>query len=197
MSCRPRPAGFSLIELLAVLGIASVLVAAGIPAFGHYLAGSAISAARNLLLGSIHRARSEAIRQQARTVACRSPNPQDGVPVCSDAAVDGYGGTDWAAGWIVFVKGAGTAAQFEPGDELILRQPPLGRSRGGPRELVWSNARSPTFSFDRVGLMGGTARTFRIDYGPSAADPSASPRTPRARCLTLNFVGRPRLSECT
>ncbi|CAN5420165.1 Tfp pilus assembly protein FimT/FimU [soil metagenome] len=188
--------GFTLIETIAVLGISSVLLALAMSAWQPYVQASRISSAMNLVLGSLQRARAQAITSHHRVVICRSVAPNIDPPACSGAATSGYAGADWAAGWIVFAKAPAndTSTAFEPGDLVIGRQMPLATGRPtDARAVVWSNGSPQSFFFNDVGIMGGTARTFRIDH---VADPLAFAGelvSERARGIAISFQGRARV----
>ncbi len=97
-----RRAGFTLPELLIVLGIVGVLLAAGVPSFRAYLQTRQLVTASSQFLFALNLARSEAIQRGARV----DLGPRDGL----------Y----WEKGWVVFVnKNGDSRPQFDAGDELI------------------------------------------------------------------------------
>jgi type IV fimbrial biogenesis protein FimT len=87
----PPRAGFTLVELVATLAIASILVAVAAPAFGNLIKDTRLSTTTNDFLGVLQLTRSQAIRSQHYTILCKSPSGSE----CDDAA-------GWNEGWIAF-----------------------------------------------------------------------------------------------
>lgn len=96
-----RSAGFTLPELLIVLAIVGVLLAAGVPSFRAYLQELQLATASNRFLLVLKLARSEAIQRGGRVDVA----PRDG--------------RDWAKGWVVFVNQDDSRPQFDAGDQLL------------------------------------------------------------------------------
>ena len=74
---RRRRAGFTLIELMVTIGVASVLMAIAVPSFNQMIIGSRLTAQSNELVAAISLARSEAIKRNASITLCRSSNATD------------------------------------------------------------------------------------------------------------------------
>lgn len=92
-----RPArGFTLLELMITISVAAILVGLAVPSFQYVFNVGRVTAPANELLAGIQVARMEAIRRGARTVVCRSDNPDAATPTCSAA------GGAWP-GWVAFV----------------------------------------------------------------------------------------------
>ena len=108
---RPRPcwpaAGFSLVELLVVLGVASVLLVITVPSLSQMLVSTRVTSSTNALILSLTLARSEAIKRNARAVVCRS---------ASGMACAVSGG--WEQGWIVF-HDANNNAALDAGESIL------------------------------------------------------------------------------
>jgi type IV fimbrial biogenesis protein FimT len=83
--------GFTLIELMIVLAVASVLLGTAIPTMTSMTKSVQLSSASNQLLAGLLLARSEAIKRNGRGVICKSA---DGA-TCSASG-------DWEQGWLVF-----------------------------------------------------------------------------------------------
>ncbi|ASU37743.1 hypothetical protein hmeg3_05155 [Herbaspirillum sp. meg3] len=97
-----HPAGFTLPELLIVLCIIGILLAAGVPSFRAYLQTQQVITASSQFLFALNLARSEAIQRGARVDLA----PRDGLR--------------WENGWVVFLNKNGDGRpQFDAGDELI------------------------------------------------------------------------------
>ena len=91
-----KQAGFTIMELMIVVTIVGVLTAASLPGLNAWVRNASRTAAVTEFLGSMHLARSEAIKRNSRIGMCPS----------SDAATcDGT--QDWGVGWLVFVDSDG------------------------------------------------------------------------------------------
>lgn len=111
-SCLQRalPAhGYSLVELMVVLVLASIVMSIGVPAMTAMLNTQRASSLCAALMNSLNLARAEAIKRNVRTVLCKSVN---GL-VCS-----ANGG--WEQGWIVFNDSNNNAAL--DADETLIQQ---------------------------------------------------------------------------
>lgn len=116
VSVPPGGRGFTLVEMLMALSIAAILLMLAIPSMEDAALNAKLRSQANAFLGSLHLARSEAIKRNQRVVVCKSP---DGAT----CAVDG-GATHWEQGWIVFEDTDNDGARVG-GEILIQRQPPL------------------------------------------------------------------------
>lgn len=105
-----RQFGFTLIELMATIGIAAVVMAMAIPSFSTAIKNNRLTAQTNYLVTDLNRARSEAIKRGVRVTLCKST---DG----STCVTTG----DWSGGWIVFVNPNNNNA-FDAGDTLLKTQ---------------------------------------------------------------------------
>lgn len=109
-----RNQGFSILELLVVLAIASILVGVGIPSFQSTIKRNSVQSHQNDLSSMVSVARSEAVGRGDVVTICGSSN----LTSCS-------GSSDWSTGWIVFVddgEGGGTASDgIRSGSEEILK----------------------------------------------------------------------------
>jgi type IV fimbrial biogenesis protein FimT len=79
---------------VAVLAIA---LAAGVPSISEFIKNSRLSVQTNDLFASLHLARTEAIKRNARVTLCKSADAAD----CNTAAA-----TRWEIGWMVFADAA-------------------------------------------------------------------------------------------
>lgn len=168
--------GFSLIELLAVLAIAAVLLGVGLPSWRAFTASQGTSSASNGLLADILLARSEAIKRRERVTLCKSADGES----CTDAG-------SWDQGWIVFVDadGNGLRAASEP---VLQRQPPLGASlhATGNGTMARYVAYAPNGTTRQV---GGGFQAGTLTVCPASADPVT------ARLIVINANGRPRVQK--
>ena len=111
----PSQAGFTMVELAITLAIAGVMAAMALPGMQYLIESNRATTSVNAFIGALNYARSEAIKRGIRVAVCRS---EDGTS-CS-------AGSDWEAGWLVFVNVDGVeppAVNTVDGD-LILRMHP-------------------------------------------------------------------------
>jgi type IV fimbrial biogenesis protein FimT len=87
-------AGFSLVELMVVIMVASILMAVGVPSYRYVTNSNRLSAEVNALLGDLQFARSEAIKEGQTVTVCPS----------IDQATCAAGSTTWHTGWIVLAN---------------------------------------------------------------------------------------------
>ncbi|WP_343583039.1 GspH/FimT family pseudopilin [Herbaspirillum sp.] len=96
MSKAMRAGGFTLVELMAVLLIAGILLAAGAPALQNFIAEQQLIGAANAFFHGASLTRAEALRQGGRA----EMTPADG--------------RDWNSGW-----------RIQAGQRTVMTQPPL------------------------------------------------------------------------
>lgn len=89
MAVRPRPAGFTLVELMVTVAIVAILAAIALPSFSTSIRNSRLASTTNEFIAAINLARSEAVKSNRTGQVCAS----------SDGATCG---TDWSQGWIVW-----------------------------------------------------------------------------------------------
>jgi type IV fimbrial biogenesis protein FimT len=101
-----RHRGFTLIELMVAVGIATILMMVAVPSFETFRRNSELTSATNTLLSSINAARGEAMKRGMSAMVV----PADGV--------------NWTSGWTVFVD-IDRSRAFTPGvDFIVLQQAP-------------------------------------------------------------------------
>ncbi len=88
--------GFSLIELMVTLSVASIVMMVAIPSFQSTVSDNQMATAVNEFVRTLNAARSEALKQSIRVTVCKSNNPTVAEPACTTS-----GG--WEQGWIAFV----------------------------------------------------------------------------------------------
>lgn len=111
--------------------VAGVLLGVGVPNVMEMQRNGAMTAAANDLVTATLMARAEAVRRQAFTALCLSPNPLDDPPACSPIAV-----TDSSLhGVIVWLDENGNGvltdptdgnATVDPGEPVLMRVEPQG-----------------------------------------------------------------------
>lgn len=194
-----RSRGFTLVEILVVMTISAILIAAAVPSFQWMMTRNRIADATNLLLANLEYARMESTRLGNTVSMCRTLNPNANPPVCSDAGAGTFDGNDWASGWVVFEKIAPNIdeAAFEvgpPSDRVIFRQ--QASDGQGVRVMIHANIAPGRVAYQPRGT-GGTfgAGTFAITYGqaptPAVATRAlgAIPLTNAGRCIPITLIG--------
>jgi type IV fimbrial biogenesis protein FimT len=120
-----RESGFSIIELMIVLVIASILVATAGPGFMNLLGNNRTISEVYALRATLNNARTEALARRAPVVVCPTT---DGL-ACADSS-------DWSTGYMVFVDtdNDNAADSSDPDEEII-------QFETGPRpvDLAFSN----------------------------------------------------------
>ena len=173
-----RMRGFTLVELLAVMAIAAILLGVGFPSMKSFVKSIQLSTASNDLLAGILMARSEAIKRNARVAICKST---DGVRCAS--------GGGWEQGWIVF-HDANNNATRENGETVVQRQQALPadmRVTGNVTVARYvSYTSNGTTKFASGGFQAGTITVCNQSSEAGAA-----------RQIILNATGRPRVQKTT
>lgn len=86
-----KQVGFTVVELLIVMVIASILAAIAAPSFSRFIGDTRMATTYNLLTSDLNRARLEAIKRNSWMLIC-----------VRNASGDGCGtGVDWKNGWVV------------------------------------------------------------------------------------------------
>jgi type IV fimbrial biogenesis protein FimT len=104
-----RHEGFTLLELMVTIVIASILMALAIPSFTRFGLASARAKGATELFGAISEARSEAVARNAPVTICRRDwYSTSSFPQCAT------GGGTWTQGWLVYQDSDGDFSGSEP-----------------------------------------------------------------------------------
>jgi type IV fimbrial biogenesis protein FimT len=166
-----RRLGFTLIEVLMVIGLLGVMLFAGMPSFQTFISKTRVSGAANELLGDLSYARSEAATRQVEVAMCVSTNQTS----CASG--------NWDQGRIIFID---TNAD--------------GAVSSGEQVLRVSQAMSATTA-TATGFGSTTIVRFRPFGGlkpPTAGSFKVCPSSgTEGRLLSVATTGRPVISKTT
>ncbi|WP_017926230.1 GspH/FimT family pseudopilin [Thioalkalivibrio sp. HL-Eb18] len=174
MSCSR---GFTLVELMVTLLVASILLGIGAPAFGNLVEQTRLTTTTNQFLTTLHMTRSEAIRRGSLVTLCTSA---DGA-TCTD--------TSWDAGWILFAN-PGRIDQ-PTGPDRILR---VGNAWTGANVTVSGNQPvSQNISYNALG------QSERLSGALLMGTVSICSTGDEGRAIIISSAGRPRVAtaDCT
>ena len=151
-----HPLGFTLIELMMTIAIATILLTLGLPSIGSMVSSSESRAARQQLWTALNVARAGAVTDNRRHVVCPSIDQVN----CS-------GGLRWDKGWIVFVdnnengRRDGSDAVISVGNPArqgVVIASTVGRDQVGFRTDGSSAGSNATFTIcDRRGVSTATS----------------------------------------
>lgn len=131
--------GFTLVELIVVIGLVAILASMAAPAFRTTILNNRLATQINDFVSSLQMARSEAIKTGANVVVCTSANGA----TCS-------GAPGWQQGWIVFVDTNGDNA-VSAGERLIN----VGSALDGNNTLTGNANVATMVRFDSRGFSRG------------------------------------------
>ncbi|MBK1654356.1 GspH/FimT family pseudopilin [Allochromatium vinosum] len=106
LSTAGRQTGFTLLELMVTVAVATILLAIAVPSFQDVIRRNRLAAATNDFLASIYYTRSEAVKEDKRAIMCASSNGS----TCTGS---------WADGWIVVVD-SNRNDEVDETDKLVL-----------------------------------------------------------------------------
>jgi type IV fimbrial biogenesis protein FimT len=165
--------GFTLLELMVTLAIASILISVGVPGFRNVIMDNRLVNHANQFVTSVNLARSSAVRFQRNATICASANFDAALPTCS-------GGSNWSQGWIVWVdKDRDDATDT---NEIITVHEPLNGS------VTLTSGAAGRFSYDARG------------FGTTAADDMTlcdNRDSETGRVIKVNNVGRTSVTRQT
>ena len=165
-SCR-RAGGFTLVEMLVVMGIVAILVGVGVPSFRYVTNANRIASEVNGLLGDMQFARAEAIKEGQTVTICSSNNGA----TCANSA-------SWANGWIVFNDPNNNKTVDAPTETVRRAQRQLGLG-----DTFLAGPATSAITFNREGFAFGLPGTITL----ALHDPSAN--IAWTRCLEITIVG--------
>jgi prepilin-type N-terminal cleavage/methylation domain-containing protein len=166
-------AGFTLVEMLVVLTIAAILLAAGMPSFQDFIRDQRVRALASDMLGDFALARAEAVRYSGRVVIARA-----GFGGCTVT------GTAWRDGWCIFVDNNANTT-MDAGEVIKVQQ-------GGGGQVRVCSAVTDFANTIIFGPRGQVIRASAIgaDDGMTITDDSTGAGNARTRVLMFGLVGR-------
>ncbi len=163
--------GFSLIELMTILGVAAVLFTIAGPALQQFTNNSRRTGAINNFVSSMHIARNTAITTNARVTMCAS----EALATCELVA--------WNQGWIVF-SDLNSNQVVDAGETIV-------GSSAGYNGLAIQSGQFPTFVMYRP---TGRAMTVSVTGNSGEFTVCDSRGAEHAKAVIMDLSGRPRIS---
>lgn len=167
-----RERGFTLVELMTILGVAAVLLTVATPALQQFTNNSRQTGGINDFISSMHIARNTAITTNARVTMCAS----EGGATCEAVA--------WNQGWIVFTD-QNSNRLVDGGDRII------GAS-SGIRGLAIQSGEFPSFLVYRP---TGRAMTVSVTGNSGQFTICDDRGASHAKAVIMDLSGRPRTSK--
>ncbi len=158
-----KQSGFTLLELMVVLGMAGSLLAIGIPSFNAMITTNQLADITNDLTLSLKRARAESIASGRDVVVCSSTttdSSSEGVAKCSGAT------GNWGKGWLILIDRNMDNQFLESQGELIWVKRVDNNASITITDAGQNNNFSQQVRFSYTGeLKSGTAGGFQICSG--------------------------------
>ncbi len=163
--------GFSLIELLVCLFVASILFGLALPSLGEFVSRQRAVAAVNQIIGAVVATRHAAVKHRTTTTLCAATAGQ-----C-------VGAHRWHVGAMIF-KDANANGQREPNELILAQLPAMGRGE----RVYWRSFRNkPYLQFSARGWTSWQNGSFQ--YCPADADARLS------KAVIINAQGRAAVSR--
>lgn len=171
-----RERGFTVIELMIVLVIASIVISVAIPSFNAMISSNAIASQTNHFSSAVSLARSEAIKRNVSVMVCKRSGA-----TCSTSA-------QWENGWIIFADNDADES-LDSGEEIRFIEALKNNYTLRPSisNLNWLSFQSDGKVEVNTGTFSGV--TFRL-CGPDADNTES-------RAVAFNVIGQARLSKGT
>lgn len=166
---RRHARGFSLIEMVMVMTVASILLAIAVPSFRSFMQNSRLTTQANTLVYAMTLARSEAIRLDIPVQVCAS----------SDGAT--CGGGAWTDGWIVGYPAAVNCATGGAPTTVLEVAPKLGSNNRANEKLIDALAVCYLANGQTNKGIGGTSYQFSFCDNRGAGF---------GQDVEINFIGR-------
>lgn len=182
-----RADGFTIVELMITVVVASILFAVAIPGFTSLIRNNRLAAQANDFTSTLMFARAEAIKRNARVVVCRTEKADTSDPICGN-------GTGWKDGWVVFIDNVLPNDQINTGDVVLQMH---GELQGGNR-LVGNNNVANRIIFLPQGVVGagGIGGFVLVDERAKLGN-EPTKKLDGTRLICMGMTGRSRLAKLT
>lgn len=183
--------GFTLLELMIVIFIAAIILGLGIPSFQRTMQHNRMSGSTNNVIGSMHMARSEAIKSRVPVTVCASNNPLAVAPTCA------VGGN--ITGWVVFVDDADIDGDTFPDGNIVIDvgERILQQNAALPAQITNRLNNSAFVSFGPNGFRrdgpGALQSTTMMLFCDARGNAESGTGTSAARMVMIPPNGRPQL----
>lgn len=167
-----RQSGFTLIELVTTLAVATVLISMAIPGVNTFLMNSRQSSSINNFVSAMHLARSAAVTKNTRITICVSSDGAD----CDSS--------DWDQGWIVFTD-TNSNQSVDAGEVII-------GAGGATTGLTIESSEFARFLMYRP---NGRVMNATVNANSGEFTVCDSRGNDHVRVIIVDSAGRPRLSE--
>jgi type IV fimbrial biogenesis protein FimT len=164
MQTHARPRGFTIIELMMTVLVASLLLGLAVPSFMQTIRGNRLIGQANELVGALNFTRSEALKRAESVTICSSNDNT----TC-------LGSRNWSSGWIIFVDT--NANGVLDGGETALQAAPQVAT-----EFTLNATARAFVRYTATGSAGSGAEIFTL-LRPTCTGPNA-------RRISITAVGR-------
>jgi type IV fimbrial biogenesis protein FimT len=178
---RPPPpvSGFTIIELMVTITVASVLLGLAVPAFTNMIRNTRIANQTNAIVGALNYARAETSVRGMPISICAANDA--GRTNCVAPSTDA---TTWQNGWIIFTDRSGVVGVLDATDQLL--------QAGAAPATGFSVVNTASFVRFGVGATPSTERTFTV--APTTPSYCMSTGTRR---IAVGLTGRVNTSKST
>lgn len=167
-----RQKGYSLIELMTTIAVASILITVALPGMQSFRFNSKMTGQVNDLISGMHLARNTAITSNSRVTLCASSNGDN----CEAVA--------WEEGWIAFVDR--DSDQFVDADEAVIR---TGSDTAG---ITITSSQYPNFIVYRP---NGRAMKNTVSENSGRLTFCDKRGAKHAKAILVDLSGRPRVAD--
>lgn len=168
--------GYTLIELLMTISLATSAMAFVMPAVGDLLNSARIQTGAQALSNSLALARSEAVKRNGRVVMCKSPQGDQ---------CERTGG--WEQGWIIF-QDLNNNAYLDEGEGILHRE-------AGIQTALSMRGNTPVSHYVSYTAYGRTKQVSGAFQAGTFTVCGSSGSGVKARQVVINSVGRTRVAQ--